>query len=494
MTRVRTTSLLLGGILLFGSVAMPTATSVASTTSDRASIDGVIRELNSSSLVQGSSRIKSYTVLFDAYLDMTEPPMTVGSSFNLTTIHPKMDHWNEVSAWAESNLQMADAMIEAKNRRIVGLPYGRDNVPQQYRSANLVASIGDGGSLRGNSFPYLSALETMSAFVTAEVYRRMEAGQIAEGLELCMAHLAVLRQFCDRDFLVEKIRSITLLAEALSNARDVFYLYRDQISAEQFREIAVAEIPFLRPDRNALFMPEGDRIVSEALIREVFDSRGQPDREKFPRTFAAIQSEYEPLTRFGAARRWQMIAEVHGSLEASLDRLTLVYDDWWRRWRVQEYDPILDVRPQFDRTNAIRYAAVLSSMENIESLFDYRKELIVAVNGTAASAGLCAYYRTFGNIPRDHKLAYAQFFRKSSDIDPYDLEYDSFRYILNNSRHSIDTPHGRLWVDPGEGILYSRGQNHSDDRARTHTYDGIEGDIVVWPPIRALARQQNLLD
>jgi hypothetical protein len=488
MKRDRTTMGVLGALLC----VMLVSTGVHG--QSQPGVAGVLRQLNASPTVQGTDGIKSYRLLFDAYLNMTEPPMPVGGSFNLKTIHPNMNRWDDVSGWAESNPDMAKAIIAARNRRIVGLPYGRDNVSSAYRSANLVADVAVDGSLRRNEFPYLDAAETIAAYATAEIYRRFEAGQTEQALELAVAHLAVARQFCDREFFVEKRHSILLLADALSNLREMFYTYRSQISADQYSNIAITEIPFLRPDRNALLMPEGDRIVSEALIRDVFDSRGQPDRSRFPSTFAAIQSEHEPLTRFGAARRWAMIAEVHGSLEASLERLTLVYDDWWRRWRIQEYDPILDIQTQFDRTNPVRYAAVIYSMQNIEELFDMRKQLIVAVNSTAVAAGLCAYQNTFGTIPTDHKRIYAQFMRKSSDIDPYDRNYDAFLYFVTNSRHAVDTPYGRVWIEPRQGILYSRGQNHSDDRAAEHTDDGLRGDIVVWPPLRVLAREQNLLN
>ena len=33
-----------------------------------------------------------------------------------------------------------------------------------------------------------------------------------------------------------------------------------------------------------------------------------------------------------------------------------------------------------------------------------------------------------------------------------------------------------------------------DGRARHHTLDGTAGDLVAWPPIRALSRQQGLID
>ncbi len=78
--------------------------------------------------------------------------------------------------------------------------------------------------------------------------------------------------------------------------------------------------------------------------------------------------------------------------------------------------------------------------------------------------------------------------------DPYDEEYGRLRYRLVTSRTSIQTLLGRLWVEADNGILYSRGTDQKDDRAGEHSDDGSSGDIVLWPPIRALSRQQGLID
>ena len=59
-------------------------------------------------------------------------------------------------------------------------------------------------------------------------------------------------------------------------------------------------------------------------------------------------------------------------------------------------------------------------------------------------------------------------------------------------REPIDTPNGRLWLEEEAAILYSRGQNLHDGRAAEHTDDGFSGDIVIWPPIRATEREQEL--
>lgn len=475
-------------VALLATVAAPLSGAAQTSTTE------ILNTLNESPAIQGSERIKSYELLFGALLELSDPPFEIGSNFNQATIHPGMDGWALVSDWAASNPDMAEAILAAEERQIIGLPYGTNNVPSSFVEADLYAGIAPDGDLRDMAFPYLHGIELMAAYATAETYRRMEAGEVEDGLNLAVAHLFVLRQFCDRDFLDEKMRSIRLLTEALSILRDVFYVYLEAVPADLYREIGGTELPFLRPDRNALFMPEGDRIVAEALIREVFDSRGQPDREKFSEVFATLQAQDEPLSRFGAVRRWEMIADVHDSLDASLERLQLIYDDWWRRWRVQEYDPILDVPTQFERTNPIRYAAVISSVRDIDELFDVRRALQVAVNGTAMSAGLCAYRKTFETFPEDPKRVYAQFVRKSSDADPYDRNFGSFEYLYTSTRHPIDTAVGRIWVDPGMTILFSKGQNNTSERAEQHTNDGLEGDIVVWPPVRALAREQGLIE
>lgn len=458
-------------------------------------VEEVVKRLNQHNTVLGTEDSKSYRIIFDAYLDLSKPPFPIGEGFSQSTIHAKMKDWARVSSWAESNQHMVKAILQAQNKNIVGLPYGRENVDSVYRDSNIFVDIGVDGQLRNIDFNYFEALETISAFATAEIYRHMEAKRVDEALDLAMAHIYVLRQFCDRDFLKEKNRSIKMLSMAMANLRDVFYVYLDQIDNEQFRNIAVLELPFLRPDRNRLLMPEADRVVSEARIRDVFEeSTGQAMPDRFTAAFAGIQAENKPLMRFGAARRWEIVALIHGSLDSSLNRLKLIYDDWWRRWRVQAFDPILDVPTQFSRCNPIRYAAVLYTMEDIGSIYGIRNQLIAEINGTAMAAGLCGYMSKFKTYPRDQSMVYAVSVRKRTDLDPHDLEFSTFKYRRANSRQSIDTAWGRIWVEAGGGILYSRGQDHRDDRAETHVEDGESGDVVLWPPIKAVLREQGLLD
>jgi len=458
-------------------------------------VDDLIRTLNSHNTVSVREESKSHPILFTAYLDLTEPPMRIGDSFNQNTIHAKMPQWSAVSGWAESNGHMAKAILDSRDKIAVGLPYGRDNVPPTYVSKGLFVDLIPDGRLGHIDFQYLRAVRTISAYATAEVYRLMEANRVDDALKLALAHIFVLRQFSDRDFLAEKLQGIRMLSEALANFRDVFYVYLDRITLDQFRGIAFREIPFLRPDRNRLLMPEADRHVSEARLRFVFDQRSaQADPTSFSETFARIQSAEKPLTLFGASRRWKMIATIHGSLDATLERLQLIYDDWWRRWRVEAYDPILDIQTEFERCNPVRYAAVLYSLADIEQLFGIRNQLIAEVNGTAMAAGLCGYHKSFGGYPRGTEMIYAFAVRRRSDSDPHDRELAPFRYRQASAREPVDTAPGRIWIEPGMGVLYSVGQDNTDDRAATHTDSGATGDVVIWPPVKALQREAGLID
>jgi len=484
----------MAGVILLMTVPNRAIAQAVTSAREIRNLQDVLKAVNSDASVEASDTAKSYRILFDAYLAMTKPPQDISESFNAQTIYPGMSNWSQVSGWAESNPAMSKALLDARERIIIGLPYGEENVDSKYREAGLCVAMGIDGSLRNTEFRYLPAVHVISAYATAETYRLFEAGQVDDAIKLSIAHIFVLRQFCDRQFLAEKEVAINLLTGALSSLRDMFTTYFESISAEQFTQLAKEELPFLRPDRARLLMPEGDRIVAEALIREGFDNLGNAEPEKFADTFAKIQSEEGALTLFGASKRWSLIAMVHGSLDASLNRLTLVYDDWWRRWRVREYDPILDVPTQFERINQVRYAAVIYSMKNIEHLFSMRNQLVIGVNGTAVAAGLCAYKKTFNSWPSDIEKTYALFVLKSSNTDPYDRDYGPFKFRYFDERRPIDTPFGRVWVPQGECVLYSVGQNLEDDLIVEHTDNGTGGDLVIWPAVRTLERNENLVD
>ena len=88
----------------------------------------VTKQLNDNIQKQARAESTAWRGLFDAYLDMTDPPMAIGSGFNQTTIYPGMDDWAAVSDWATTNKEVAAALATAADKVIIGLPYGSDAV------------------------------------------------------------------------------------------------------------------------------------------------------------------------------------------------------------------------------------------------------------------------------------------------------------------------------------------------------------------------------
>lgn len=300
--------------------------------------------------------------------------------------------------------------------------------------------------------------------------------------------------------LEEKLFALKGLATALSIHRDVMWTYLDKLPVETMKEVALKEYSFLRPSDNErmrrLQMPEGDRIVTEAVLRQALTpgaGGSSVDSANFAEVVGTLQPDQGALQRFNTQEMWRRVAAVHGSLEASTEKLLNVYDDWWRRWRVRPYTALHQLPTEFARANPIKYAAVLAMVEDMEQAFAWRNVLIAEINGTVMSAGICGYYQEFKKTwPKDRERAYAVFFQKRFDFDPFDKGYGRLQYrFLGAEKQAIETPLGRVWATGA--MVWALGANHEDNNGESHSTDGSVGDLLIWPPVRALARKEGLL-
>jgi len=444
--------------------------------------------------VRVSESSRSATRLFTAYLDMTRPPEEIGEEFNQTTIYPGMDGWEAVAAWAEANGAMGQALIALQDCQVLGVPYGLEGVDPRFVERGLVAKIGIEGDLTRVEFPYLNALEAINAYVAADLYRLCELGRFEDAFKIGVAHLRVLRQACDAVMYDEKFAAMRMLADAMSVHRDALYAYRNGLDLSLVRKLAMKEYPFLKPTDNErlrrIAMPEGDLFVAQELIESVFGRLGQVDEDRFAAVFAGMQARQAPLTGFGAVKRWERVAGVHGSLDASQLKLSSIYDDWWRRWRMRPYDAMMSLPTELSVVNPVKYAAVVYAARDIEALFVLRRRLITEFCGLVSGAGLVGYREQFDDWPRDIKMSYTQFFPKRFDFDPYDPEYGSMRYeYLGTRTRGIDSEFGRLEVTGC--LLYARNDNNTFDEPLRHLPGGKSGDFFVWPPLRAVSRGQG---
>jgi len=444
-----------------------------------------------------SERNRSAQAVLGALVAASPCPVEVGPQFDASSVWPGSSEWSKISAWSKANPAIGEALVASQDALVFAMPYGSAAVPESWRKAGAFTRVGGGDSLGQMSFGYFNAIRAIGVYSTAEMYRQCAAGQHQQAFKVGVAWLRVLRQLVEQPLLEEKLFAMQSLSQALSIHRDVLWTNLDSLDVTLLKRLSLDEYPFLKPTDNQklrrLAMPEGDRLVAEAVLKGVFSERGKPDLDRFAAVMSAQHGGDRKLDRFGTSRLWRQVAELHSDLDPSVDKLQDIYDDWWRRWNVRPYTPFQSAPTEFSRANPVRYAAVTSLIRDIQRAFTWRWVLAVQINGTATSAGLCGYYLEFRKSwPRDIERAYAVFANKRFDFDPFDKKGGHFGFRnVGASAETIDTPVGRVKVKGC--MLWSRGADHEDGGGTNHTDDGSAGDILVWPPLRALAREQGLI-
>ena len=484
-----------GRVLMIGLALIASQTVYGEDPAVVASLNKVLKDV--------APKDRSAPLLFAAYLKMTPPPMEIGEDFNQATIWTNMERWSEVSKWAQGNSAMGEALIAAQFAAVFGLQYGTKGVDPAWVKAGVTISFGDGTSEGRMYCNYFRAIRAIGAYATAEMYRLGEAGQFDSAFAIGIAYARILRQVCEQSMLEEKIFALENLAENLSIHRDFMWGNLDRLPLKVIQIVALKDYTFLKPADNEklrrLQMPEGDQIVAATVLNRALKSTGG---NVDPEHFAQVIGEYElgtaPMQTFGTQEMWRRISTVHGSLEASEEKLKNVYDDWWRRWKLRPDSIMQKTSTEFSRTNPIKYGIVVAMVRDLDRAFALRNAVIAEINGTVVAAGLCGYYRDFKNSwPESSKDGYAVSIPKRFDFDPF-VKLDSrskvvphLKYRALSARQAISTPYGPVWATGC--MLWAVGANHEDDNGTTHSVDGSVGDLVLWPPVRALARQEGLL-
>ncbi|MCH2139902.1 MAG: hypothetical protein MK100_02575 [Phycisphaerales bacterium] len=423
----------------------------------------------------------------------SDPPITVED------VWPGMSDWSELSSWAASHPEMGTAIEQAAQRPVFGLPYGRGGVTPEDFEAGLYIDLGGDDRLVPPTFRYLEALHEMAVWTAVEAFRLGEAGQGEKAIVLLLDQVMVLRRLADREFMGEKEVAIRAMTQGLNLIREVMFRYQSDLSSELLTKLAIHEIPALRPGSESLFLPTFDRRWCEALLENAFrHDLGTPHPTEFPAVFTQVQSEASPIHRFGIRRRWEMLQDGHDSLAYSQERLGLVFDDWWLRWRADPTDEmgsmILNRQSQFEMLNSGRFAAIDAVIHDMQTLFDARDRLLMEVNATATSAGILSYKIDRGHYPVELRLCFGTTMDKSWAADEHAMISGGYRPWLQYRRLdrplAIDVGTTRVTVEPGTGLLYSTGLDGLDDRGVLHVDEKGRGDLLIWPPPRDLVRDQ----
>ena len=123
-------------------------------------VDDLIRELNATSAAQGTDDIKSWRRC-STILDAPQSPMDIGATFNMSTVWPGMEGWSEVRDWAESNPDLFEAILAARGRATLGLPYGdMSEADEAFVEAGILAQPAPGGDPMKTEFPWIESTGT----------------------------------------------------------------------------------------------------------------------------------------------------------------------------------------------------------------------------------------------------------------------------------------------------------------------------------------------
>jgi hypothetical protein len=476
-------------------------TAAVSASPDLATPADLAKELNAHKSVAAPEAETCWQVLAPAIRAMPVPPDT-GAPLSQSSVWPGMPEWDAVSAWAASSPALGAAIKEAAMRPTFGLKYGRETVDQADRDAGLYVDLGESDQrLVLPTFPYLERIRRMAAWTAAETWRLAEAGKAEAGLTLLLDELMVFRRLADREFMDEKEAAIRLINEGLRVFRRVMYRHIDSLSPAYLKKLAYIEIASLRPGRSSLFMPENDRRLCETLLANAFDeSLGMADPSEFAGVFTEVQAVDRPLQRFGARNRWEYLQRHHDSLDNAKERLQLIFDDWWCRWRSDDMTAmgslILDRQSQFELMNVGRFAAIDAVIRDMQNLFDARDRLLVEVNATATAAGIAAYKRDRGVYPKEMRIAFGITVDKQFVTDDYAMITEDYRpwfvYRYISKRRELDVGTTRVWLEPGMGLLYSTGRDGQDSLGTLHVDEKGRGDLIFWPPPEELVREQHM--
>ncbi len=444
------------------------------------------QRLNDLSEIKGDDGIESWRELGAAALALPAVPDAI-VELSASDVRPGIDGWADAMAWAKANPDVEAAVKLGAERRFIGLPYGSDAVPENFRLGGFDIVLPDLKDSISPSFNWLSHLERIAIWSKVEAWRRFENGQADAGIDLMVQDIGMLRKAADRGFLEEKHTAIRLMLDAVQSLREMLYLHLDEVSADRLRKIGRGELDRIRVDRDRLLLPELDRFVHQAIVDESFDHRtGKVDEEAFRRRFTRMQGEKAPVGYASIDSRWRNLAEYQASLEASREQLNNLYDDWWRRWRVRSGTDlammILAEPPYAERLNSVRYAGILSTLGNMDDLFADRDRLVAELDATSVAAGIAAYRRLRGNYPRFTRMAYGIDIARHKDFDRFSSDKLPFVYFLPDEDWTLNVGTGQVVIPAGTGVLYSRGRDGIDHQGFRHSIDGYDGDLIIWPP------------
>ncbi len=462
---------------------------------------------------------RAYKIYFDAHdrIDISDPRVAAAS----TRLDPWSPTFQDAIGWAgEPSQQEAVDLILAKNqrglnatqRKLFGLPYGTYDVDDDLIINDFVVYV-HGDMLFDREDAYLSRYQELMHLLRAEAFRRAENGNADGAVEAILALTRMARQLCDQRFYNEKLVGMTALLESFVQVRDFMWAYRDKLSIENFRTIAI-ELERLGLDR--IEMPPGEELIGEQLIEQIFGPDNRVDKEKFPEVMATFDSYGAPLRRFQAVAFWQQVVERHRSKREVEIALKNAVANWKLRWRLPLHSSLAP-DSEFAKLDDLEYAAVKRPIRDLQNLFDLRIPLAAQLNGTATAAGIHAYLvREGAKLVLGQSPIEATVPVRLAQIQPAFVSYEStlmdvyasledklhFAVIRNtdprfaHDGYPIESPEGEIKLFEFWPLLYSVGPDRAENLGTKLIHNsmpdtGDKCDIVYFPNVDMLLRESR---
>ena len=471
---------------------------------------------------------RSDLILLPALANLAAPPVAVNTSLRAALVTTGSRDWSAAEAWANQPTQRAaiDALkrATADDRSGVfmafGQPYGIDNVSLDMIRAGLYTELGDPPTLAAADFGFMQALDYLVCLANVEATRLAAAGEVTQALEVLSSLVVLGRQMADRAFFVEVDWGLLTMISGLHRMRDVAYgdlqSSSPKLNAESlqsFIDRLEDRSGFLKIDR--IRFPQGEQIAADQLIARTIDSRGRANAAFAP-SMARLSTRGRPLRMFSEVSRWEKLAPMHADWFDTTERASRVFRDWYGRWPLTQFDPLLAQPYAFTTLSPVSDSILLAVIPpGMSTLFANRMVLRTEAAGTRTAFAIVAYYHVHRAFPPQIHSIVPRFINPLND-DPFNpalrdrggkppLEFfvpirdtrDQFGPREEPRPHRmniivLDGNNFDVSVNQNEFVLYSVGPDGAKNWARNIREDARElyaGDYLVWPPITSLYRR-----
>jgi hypothetical protein len=442
--------------------------------------------------------------------------------------------WGAAEAWAMNAPQRAilEALDQVTGEEnpieayAFGQPYGADAAAASpdgidLIKANLYTDLGDPPMLAGAKFLYLPALDKLACLVHVEATRLGAAGKPDEAMRVLKNWIFFARQIADRQFFAESRWGLRQMIVSFDRVRDIAYqdarsgkhvLTSDQIAKVLDR---LKGDGFLRLDR--LLFPGGNRIAAEQVVAQVFTPKNGPNAT-FGQSMARLASTQRPLRLFAEAARWDKVAQGHANATVTGDELKVVYNDLTARWSWDPWDSRRTLKSDYEKMMepgvAPRYAVLGAVVPDMTMLYNDREVLRTQLIGTRDALAVLAFAFDSRNFPPTLASVRPRYV-KALEADPFNPnrangEQPPLEYFVpgrsgsggsEGGTHEMNVILGggesnfQVQVGGDQFILYSVGPNGTKDFARNVSGEpakGAIGDLLLWPPVISLTRQNMI--